>query len=378
MCPEFSIQGIFILEMIGLNENDYMRIAIQEAKKGTGFTSPNPLVGAVVVKDGRIISQDYHHKCGEFHAERNALLNCSENPQGADIFVTLEPCCHKGKTPPCTDIIIEKRIKRVFIGSSDPNPLVAGKGEKILREHGIEVKSGVLKEECDAINEPFFHFITKGTPYVVMKYAMTADGKIATKTGASKWITGESARERVQQDRLKYTGIMVGIGTVLADDPLLTCRLEGGRNPIRIICDSKLRTPFKSNIVKTANEAETIIATLSEDKDKINKYEKYGIKVIRTKEKDGHIDLKNLMQILGEMKIDGILLEGGGELNYSALKSGIVNKVQCYIAPKLFGGEKAKTPVRGEGVEFPSEAVMLEEPKISMLEDDILIEWKVK
>ncbi len=368
--------GLFCWGLIALTDEDYMKIALEEAKKGMGFTSPNPMVGAVIVKDGRILNKDHHHKYGEFHAERNALLNCGEDTRGADIYVTLEPCCHHGKTPPCTDIIIEKEIKRVFIGSSDPNPKVAGKGEEILRSHGIEVKSGILKEECDELNEPFFHFITKGTPYVVMKYAMTADGKIATRTGASKWITGEKARNNVHESRRRYSGIMVGIGTVLADDPLLTCRVEGGRDPIRIICDSSLRTPVTSNIVKTANEVSTIIATLNDDVREYKKYESRGIKIIKTASKMGHIDLNDLMARLGEMKIDSILMEGGGQLNFSALESGIVNKVQCYIAPKIFGGETAKTPVSGRGISLPKDAFMLEKPKISMFGEDILIEWR--
>lgn len=364
--------------MIELNENDYMKLAIEEAKKGMGFTSPNPMVGAVVVKDGVILGRDYHHKYGELHAERNVLLNCKEDVRGADLYVTLEPCAHQGKTPPCTDIIIEKGIKRVFIGSSDPNPLVSGKGENILKDHGIVVKSGLLKRECDELNESFFHYITTGVPYVVMKYAMTADGKIATKIGASKWITGEEARYSVQQSRLRYTGIMAGIGTVLADDPLLTCRLPGGRNPVRIICDSALRTPLTSNIVKTAVEIPTFIATVNNDLKEHRRYESRGVKILNTSAKYGHVDLNDLMIKLGRLKIDSIFLEGGGQLNYSALESGIINKVQCYIAPKIFGGEKAKTAVSGIGVSLPENAFMLGEPKISTYGEDILIEWKVR
>ena len=213
---------------------------------------------------------------------------------------------------------------------------------------------------------------------MVMKYAMTADGKIATKIGASKWITGEDARYSVQQSRLRYTGIMVGIGTVLADDPLLTCRLPGGRNPIRIICDSSLRTPLTSNIVKTAVEIPTFIATVNDDLKEHRRYESRGVKILNTSAKYGHVDLNDLMIKLGRLKIDSILLEGGGQLNYSALESGIVNKVQCYIAPKIFGGEKAKTAVSGIGVSLPENAFMLGEPKISTYGEDILIEWKVR
>lgn len=354
-----------------------MKIAIDEAKKGIGYTSPNPVVGAVVVKDGKIISKDYHHKCGEFHAERNALLKC-DDASGADLYVTLEPCCHQGKTPPCTDIIIEKGIKRVFMGSSDPNPLVAGKGKEILEKHGIEVITGVMKDECDSLNEVFFHYITTKTPYVVMKYAMTADGKIATVTGASKWITGEEARNSVHYDRHRYSGIMAGIGTVLADDPMLNCRIPGGVDPVRIICDSSLRTPLESNIVKTAGEIPTIIATVSGDESRYSEYEKKSVKIIKTSSDNGRVNLRELMIKLGSMNIDSILLEGGAGLNFSALKAGIVNRVKCYIAPKIFGGETAKTPVGGEGVEIPSNAFMLGEPEITHYGEDILIEWKVR
>lgn len=361
-----------------MTDEEYMRIAINEAVKGTGYTSPNPLVGAVIVKDGKILNKDYHHKYGEFHAERNAILNCKEDMQGADIYVTLEPCCHYGKTPPCTDIIIESGIKRVFIGSADPNPLVAGKGAEKLRSNGIEVIEGVLKDECDKINDVFFHYITHKTPFVAMKYAMTADGKIATRTGASQWITGETARENVHKSRLKYSGIMVGIGTVLKDDPMLTCRMPGGRNPIRIICDSKLRTPFDSNIVKTADEVPTIIATVSKNKELIEKYTDKNITVIQTSDDNGHVDLNELMIKLGKMKIDGILLEGGGELNFSALKAGIVNKIECYIAPKIFGGTEAKSPVGGIGVDVPDEAFVFGKPDVSFFDDDILLEWRLK
>lgn len=361
-----------------MTDEDYMRIAINEAKKGVGFTSPNPLVGAVIVKNGQLLIKDYHRRYGEFHAERNAILNCTENTNGADMYVTLEPCCHYGKTPPCTDIIIKSGIKRVFIGSSDPNPTVAGKGVKKLRDSGIEVFENVLKEECDEINEVFFHYITTGTPFVAMKYAMTADGKIATRTGKSKWITGEKARKNVHLSRLRYSAIMVGVGTVINDDPMLTCRIEQGRNPIRIICDSNLRTPLTSKIIKSAKNVPTIIATCSSNQKDISEYEKNGCSVITTDSQNGHVDLKNLMERLGKMKIDSILLEGGGEFNFSAVREGIVQKIECYIAPKIFGGKEAKSPVEGIGVSIPDEAFILNKPKVSFFEDDILIEWRVK
>ena len=240
-----------------------MRLALELAKRGCGWTNPNPMVGAVLVKHGRIIGQGYHTRYGELHAEREALKACTESPEGATMYVTLEPCCHHGKQPPCTDAILEAGIARVVVGSEDPNPLVAGKGLERLRVQGVEVATGVLRDACDALNQVFFHFIQTRRPYVVMKYAMTMDGKIATRTGASQWITGEAARRRVHQDRHRYAAVLAGIGTVLADDPLLTCRLEGGKNPIRVLCDTHLRIPLHSQIVRTAREVPTILAAVS-------------------------------------------------------------------------------------------------------------------
>lgn len=361
-----------------MQAEDYMREAIREAKKGEGYVNPNPMVGAVLVKDGRIVGRDYHHKYGAYHAERNAILNCKEDLHGAELYVTLEPCCHYGKTPPCTEIIIESGIRRVTIGSMDPNPLVAGKGAKILRQHGIEVVTGILEAECLELNQVFFHYILYKTPYVVMKYAMTADGKIATRTGASRWITGEVARERVQRSRHKYMGIMAGVQTVLADNPRLTCRMEGGRNPIRIICDTHLRTPLTAEVVQTAGEIRTIIAASEADGPRAEAFRRAGCEVLFVPAEEGHISLRILMEKLGAMGIDSILLEGGGELNYSALKSGIVQKVEAYIAPKLFGGQAAKTPVSGEGVALPDQAFALHSPKIRQIGQDILVEWEVK
>lgn len=354
----------------------FMKNALDEAVKGMGHTAPNPMVGAVIVKDGRVISRGYHRRCGEAHAERNAINNCTEDMRGAEIYVTLEPCCHYGKTPPCTEAIIESGIKKVYIGSDDPNPLVAGKSAEILKNNGIETERGILKQECDRLNEPFFHYIVHKTPFVVMKYAMTADGKTACYTGDSKWITGESARENVHRSRLRYSGIMVGVGTVLADDPLLTCRLENGRDPVRIICDSSLRTPINSRIVNTAHETPTIIACL-ESAENGALYEEKGVKLLRISEMDGHIDLNELMTKLGKIQIDSILFEGGSQLAYSALKAGIVNKVQAYIAPKILGGKDAPAPVGGIGAASPAEGVMLKNPVLNRFGDDIMIEWEV-
>lgn len=365
-------------------EEQFMKRAIELAKQGAGWTAPNPLVGAVVVKNGRVISEGYHRKYGELHAERNALAACTEDPAGATLYVTLEPCCHYGKTPPCTEIIIEKKIAKVVIGSRDPNPKVAGKGARILREHGIEVVEDYMREACDALNPVFFHYITTKTPYVVLKFAMTLDGKIATRTGASKWITGEAARNHVHQLRGRYAGILAGIGTVLADDPMLNCRIDGAHQPLRIILDSHLRIPMGSRLVRSAKEYPLLIVCNESNRDReegtnrIQKLEEAGAKVWTLPEKNGHPDLNVLMQRLGEEKIDSVLIEGGGTVNEAALKAHIVHHVYAYIAPKIFGGEDAKTPVEGSGIRLPQECAKLRLAKITVLLNDMLLEYDVE
>lgn len=365
-------------------EEQFMKRAIELAKQGAGWTAPNPLVGAVVVKNGRVIGEGYHRKYGELHAERNALAACTEDPAGATLYVTLEPCCHYGKTPPCTEIIIEKKIAKVVIGSRDPNPKVAGKGARILREHGIEVVEDYMREACDALNPVFFHYITTKTPYVVLKFAMTLDGKIATRTGASKWITGEAARNHVHQLRGRYAGILAGIGTVLADDPMLNCRIDGAHQPLRIILDSHLRIPMGSRLVRSAKEYPLLIVCnesireREEGASRIQKLEEAGAKVWTLPEKNGHPDLNVLMQRLGEEKIDSVLIEGGGTVNEAALKAHIVHHVYAYIAPKIFGGEDAKTPVEGSGIRLPQECANLRLAKITVLLNDMLLEYDVE
>lgn len=365
-------------------EEQFMKRAIELAKQGAGWTAPNPLVGAVVVKNGRVIGEGYHRKYGELHAERNALAACTEDPAGATLYVTLEPCCHYGKTPPCTEIIIEKKIAKVVIGSRDPNPKVAGKGARILREHGIEVVEDYMREACDALNPVFFHYITTKTPYVVLKFAMTLDGKIATRTGASKWITGEAARNHVHQLRGRYAGILAGIGTVLADDPMLNCRIDGAHQPLRIILDSHLRIPMGSRLIRSAKEYPLLIVCNESARDReegasrIQKLEEAGAKVWTLPEKNGHPDLNVLMQRLGEEKIDSVLIEGGGTVNEAALKAHIVHHVYAYIAPKIFGGEDAKTPVEGSGIRLPQECANLRLAKITVLLNDMLLEYDVE
>lgn len=360
-----------------MKDETYMKKALELAAKGYGWVNPNPMVGALIVKENNVIGMGYHQRYGELHAEPQALSNCTASPQGATMYVTLEPCCHFGKTPPCTQAIIKSGIKRVVVGSRDPNPLVSGKGMEFLRRQGIEVTQGVLQEECDRLNEVFFHFLRTKTPYVVMKYAMTMDGKIATYAGKSKWITGEIARDHVQKDRHRYSGIMVGIGTILKDNPLLTCRLPESKSPIRIICDTNLKTPLTSQVVQTAKQRKTILATCSRDRAQAQPYLDAGCQVLVLPPKDGQVDLTRLMAVLGEEGLDSILLEGGGTLNWSALTSGIVNKVQAYIAPKLFGGLDAKSPVGGMGMEAPENAFRLSAPRLTLLGEDILLESEV-
>lgn len=389
-------------------DREYMLRAVRLALKGSGFTNPNPLVGAVIVKDGKIIGEGYHEKYGGLHAERNAIKSLKEPAEGATMYVTLEPCCHYGKTPPCTEAIIENKIAHVVIGSRDPNPKVAGKGVTALKNAGIKVTEDYMRQECDSLNPVFFHYISTNTPYVVMKYAMTADGKIATKTGASKWITCEESRNYVQELRSRYMGIMAGIGTVLADDPMLNVRIPEKRNPIRIICDTELRIPLGCKLCKSAKDYPLIVACSAEsddgkdttDKqntignqstidiqkksDKINALKNMGVTVLEIptcnkQPADGKrsIDLNALMAKLGEMKIDGILLEGGGTLNEGALRAGIVNEVKAFIAPKIFGGA-GKTPVDGVGVELPDDSYGLEFMDSSSVGSDILISYRVK
>ena len=362
-------------------DEKFMRRAIELALRGEGRTRPNPLVGAVIVKDGRLIGEGYHTQYGALHAEREALADCfnrGENSRDADIYVTLEPCCHTGKQPPCTEALVEAGVGRVIIGSSDPNPLVAGKGVEYLLQHGIQVETGFLKAECDALNPIFFHYITAGKPYVALKYAMTADGKIATVTSASKWITGEEAREHVQKLRNWYAAILVGINTVLADNPMLNCRLPGGVNPLRIVLDSNLRIPLDCQLVQTARNIPLMVVCSSDPAGKREKLEGLGVEVLLLPGVDGRPSLEALVSELGKRGIDSLLIEGGSQVHYSALQAGIVNHIYSYVAPKIFGGAQALGPVSGDGVQHVAEAFPLQVVGTQMFGSDILIEYEVK
>lgn len=386
----------------------YMKRAVALAEQGLGYTNPNPLVGAVIVKNQSIIGEGFHECYGQLHAERNALASCTEDPAGADLYVTLEPCCHYGQTPPCTEAIIKAGIATVFIGSRDPNPLVAGKGVEALQQAGITVVQDVLKEECDGLNPFFFHYIKSGMPYAALKYAMTLDGKIATKTGKSQWITGEPAREHVQQLRHRYAGIMTGIGTVLADDPRLTCRMPGGRNPVRIICDTQLRIPVTSTLCQTAEEVPTIVATSrqlclpqasdgkqgqagkgaaikqrSENEqellqEKVLNLKSRGVELIQVPARSGRLDLTVLMEELGRRKLDSVLVEGGGELAANLLEEKLIQRIYAYVAPKIFGSSEAKGPVAGRGADTLDQAVLLELKQTRHFGEDLMLEYEVR
>lgn len=353
----------------------FMNRAIELAARGQGWVNPNPLVGAVIVKDGRIIAEGWHERCGGLHAERNAFKNCLEDPAGSTMYVTLEPCCHYGKTPPCTEAVIEHRIARVVVGMMDPNPLVAGKGIEILRNAGIEVNAGIGEEKVRAQNRVFLKYITSHMPWVVMKTAMTLDGKIAAYTGDSRWVTGEESRLMVQKMRTTYMGIMVGAGTVKADDPLLNCRLEGDiRQPVRIVVDSSAGIALESRLVQTAGQFRTIVAhTLRAGEKKLSALAQAGVETLLCKEKDGRVDVSDLLVQLGKIGIDSILLEGGGQLNETFIRHGLVDEVYAFIAPKIIGGKEAKTPVEGCGFAEMKDAIVLSEVETERVGQDILI-----
>ena len=374
-----------------------MQRAIELARKGTGFVNPNPMVGCVVVKDNAIISEGYHEYYGGFHAERNALTKkdvCDASLRDSTLYVTLEPCCHHGKTPPCTDIIIEKGIKKVVVGLLDPNPLVAGKGISILKNAGIEVLAGIEEDKIKELNKVFLKYIKTKRPYVILKTAMTLDGKIASYTGDSKWITNEKSRELVHKLRSEMMGIVTGIGTVKSDDPMLNCRLSSQqttdnrqqtlstvsvRQPIRIIVDTKASIPLESQIVKTAKEYRTILAvgncqSVVGDLDKLKSY---GVEILSCKEKDSHVDINDLMAKLGAIGIDSLLLEGGSCLNAAFLQSNCVDEVYAFIAPKIIGGEHSKSPIGGKGIELMRNAITLKDTEIEQIGSDVLIKCKV-
>ncbi|ACQ55092.1 bifunctional diaminohydroxyphosphoribosylaminopyrimidine deaminase/5-amino-6-(5-phosphoribosylamino)uracil reductase RibD [Clostridium botulinum] len=360
--------------------NFYMEKTLKLAERGEGKVNPNPKVGAIVVKNNKIIGEGYHKYFGGPHAEVYALREAGEKAKGATIYVTLEPCSHYGKTPPCAEYIVKMGISKAIIAMKDPNPLVEGRGIDILKQNGIEVVTEIMEKESKKLNEVFIKYITKKKPFVVLKTASTLDGKIATRTGESKWITGEEARHKVQQIRNDLSGIMVGIDTVIKDDPLLTTRIEGGRSPKAIIVDSNLRIPLESKILETLSKRAIYIATTKKHKNpsKKNALENLGAKVLEFEEnQEGKVPLNKLMEYLGTEGVDSILLEGGSTLNFSALKEGIVDKIMCFIAPKIMGGQDSKTMIGGTGIESLKDIFNLQNLKFEKIGQDILIEGYV-
>lgn len=379
--PRIYIRGIFFenqdMENKQFTEADrqFMLRAMELAERGKGFVNPNPLVGALIVRGDRIIGEGWHEYYGGLHAERNAFKNCIEDPRGATLYVTLEPCCHHGKTPPCVDAVIEQGIARVVVGLKDPNPLVAGKGLEKLVNAGIEVVTGVEEEALREQNRVFLKYIATGLPWVALKTAMTLDGKIAAFTGDARWVTGDDARLRVHRMRSEYMGIMVGSGTVKTDDPLLNCRLEGEhRQPVRIVVDSKASVAFDSQVVRTARVFPLLVAhTVQADEEQLEMIQEAGGGTLLCEEKDGRVDITDLLKKLGARGIDSVLLEGGGELNYTFVKAGVIDEVYAFIAPKIVGGRTAKTPVEGEGFKRMGEALELSPFAVEAIGRDILL-----
>lgn len=359
-------------------DEKYMRLAMQLAGNAIGRTSPNPLVGAVIVKDNRVVGCGWHRKAGTPHAEVHALNQAGELAQGADVYVTLEPCAHYGKTPPCAKALVEAKVKNVYGGLLDVNPKVAGKGFKILEDAGIHVEYGFLQDELRKQNEVFFKWIEHKKPFIVLKAAMTLDGKIATATGQSKWITNETSRAYGYKLRDIYDGIMVGINTVIEDNPMLTARVDGGKNPIRIVVDSSLKIDINANVVQDKS-AKTIVATTDKaDKDKILKLQAQNVDVIVVdKDENDKVDIEKLLDILGQQNICSILVEGGATLSGSFVAKKLVDKVYFFIAPRIVGGKEAKTPVAGTGILNLQEALALKDIQIEKLEEDILIIGRV-
>ncbi|WP_391201607.1 bifunctional diaminohydroxyphosphoribosylaminopyrimidine deaminase/5-amino-6-(5-phosphoribosylamino)uracil reductase RibD [Psychrobacillus sp. L4] len=357
------------------NDQDYMRLALDLAASAKGKTNPNPIVGAVIVKDGVIVGTGVHRKAGEPHAEVHAFNMAGDHAKGATLYVTLEPCSHYGKTPPCAKLVKESEVSRVVVAMQDPNPEVAGRGIKMLSDAGIEVDVGVLEDEAKRLNERFVHNMITERPFVISKFAMTLDGKLATHTGHSKWITGEAARADVHLLRNEVDAILVGVGTVLADNPSLTTRLPegGGKNPTRIILDSQLRTPLEANVLQT-DEADTIIVTtIDADSELVRLYEEKGVSFIYVSRVDNGLNLQEMLIKLYKRGITDVLVEGGGAVNASFLRANLIDKYFIYIAPKVLGGGKSLTPFTGEDVETMDAAMQVTFEDIEKFGEDIRI-----
>jgi diaminohydroxyphosphoribosylaminopyrimidine deaminase/5-amino-6-(5-phosphoribosylamino)uracil reductase len=359
-------------------EERWMKRAIRLAEKGRGRTSPNPMVGAVLVKDGKVVGEGYHTKAGEAHAEILALREAGGRAIGSTLYLNLEPCTHYGKTPPCAPEVIEAGVKRILIGMEDPNPLVKGRGIETLKRAGLEVHVGILEKECRKLNEAFCKYILRKEPFVILKVAATFDGKIATRRGDSKWISNEASRRIVHRFRDQVDGIVVGIGTILKDDPLLTARIKKGRDPFRIILDSRLRIPEEAKVIENS-PSKTIIATTEvAPRDKAERLEKKGVRILVLDSKQGRVNLRSCLSRLGEMGMMSLMVEGGSQVNGSFLDEGLVDRLLLFLSPKLIGDSKAIGIFGGNGVETLREAIPLKDLKIKKIGEDILIEGYVE
>ena len=355
----------------------FMERALVLASKARGRTSPNPLVGAVIVRNGEIVGEGYHQKAGDAHAEIHALNQAKGLAEGATMYVTLEPCCHWGRTPPCTESLIRAKLGDVLVAMEDPNPQVAGNGIRQLQEAGISVQMGLCEEESRQLNEVFIKYITTKRPFVILKAAISLDGKIATASGESQWITSEASRLKGHEVRSQVDAILVGVGTVLQDNPSLTTRLPDGTNkdPIRVVVDSRGRTPVDAKVFNPDSTAGTIIA-VSENAslEKIEALKSAGANVLIIEERAGRVCLRELVRELGRKEITSVLIEGGGEINAAALQAGVIDKLMFFVAPKLIGGKDAPGPIGGVGIAHLAEAFELRDVKTSQIGTDFLIE----
>ena len=358
-------------------DRNWMRRALDLAVRARGRTSPNPMVGAVIVTDGQVVGEGFHAYAGSDHAEVAALREAGPAAAEGTLYVSLEPCCHQGRTPPCVDQILGAGIRRVVAAGEDPNPSVSGRGFASLREAGVRVEVGLLGEEAARLNEAFFKHIRTGVPFVTLKVAASLDGKIATRTGESRWITGESARRRVHQLRNEVDAVLVGIGTVLRDNPLLTTRLgiADQRDPIRVIVDNLARLPLRAKVVNRASTAPTILAVSQmAPRTKLEALEREGVQVIVVENSPRRVSLERLLELLGKRGILSVMIEGGAEINASALREGIADKVLVFLAPILIGGKSTPTAVGGEGIESLAQALRLRDVRIERFDGDILVE----
>lgn len=357
-------------------DTKFMREALRQARKGFGRTSPNPAVGAVIVENGIVIAKGYHEKAGLPHAEINAIKKADEKASGCTLYVTLEPCNHYGRTPPCTESILKAGISRVVVGMKDPNPNVSGGGSEFLQKNGIDVISGVLEKECRDLNEAFLKYTLEKRPFVIAKAAVTLDGWTATATGHSKWITNDKSRQYVHRLRDQVDAVMVGVGTVLADDPQLTTRLKRGRgkDPLRIVIDSCLRTPPDAKVVNHTSSADTIIAVGSEvPATALERFEKNGVWTMSCPTTNGRIDLTALMDILAEKSVSSILLEGGATLAGAMLRKKLVDKYHVFTAPKILGGGDGIPMVAGVGPKKMDHSVLLKDVQFRRFGNDIMV-----